>query len=153
MDVNQSSQDPPTLAFNACSSSINIAGTHKEQFNTNHTPCTTSPSSHPPPTPLAHSSATPVAAPAAAIPSPSVAPCVTLISISNALPCLKILQVKRIFMAFALAMNRLSDEVTAENREDPVLNAQTELQRLQLELQMAQELAKMMASFNLSSLV
>ncbi|KAJ0088733.1 hypothetical protein Patl1_32944 [Pistacia atlantica] len=51
------------------------------------------------------------------------------------------------------SQNRLSDEVTAENREDPVLNAQTELQRLQLELQMAQELAKMMASFNLSSLV
>ncbi|XP_031278561.1 uncharacterized protein LOC116137016 [Pistacia vera] len=51
------------------------------------------------------------------------------------------------------SQNRLSDEVTAENREDPVLNAQTELQRLQHELQMAQELAKMMASFNLSSLV
>lgn len=37
--------------------------------------------------------------------------------------------------------------------EDPVLEAQLELQRLQLEMQMAQELAKMMSSFNLSSLV
>ncbi|KAK0608788.1 hypothetical protein LWI29_036039 [Acer saccharum] len=37
--------------------------------------------------------------------------------------------------------------------EDPVLKARAELQALQLQMQMSQELAKMMASFNPSSLV